>query len=213
MDFSKEPDDSPQGPHAANNGSWVPAPDHVDPSMTEVDAEVATAGPTRGSQGGGRRERASTKPTKQRSDAPPTIPVARSSARDTASTNGDAPTNTGAPAGEGTPTQRPGAPMGERATAGEEAPWVLRPHGLESDQVLGRWDQVQSGFVDDPHTSIREADALATEVTEAVVTALEEQRTALRATWDGAGDGGTETLRLALRDYRSFVRHLNGNTG
>lgn len=215
MDFSKEPDDSPKGPQSANNGSWVPAPDHVDPSVTEVDAEVTAPGPlpARESRGGGRRQRASAKPTEQRSGTPPTVPAARPSVRDAASTNGSAPTDTGVPAGGSASTQRPGPSPGERTTTGEEDPWVLRPRGLESERVLDRWNQVQSGFVDDPHTSIREADALAREVTEAVITALEEQRTALRATWDGAGDGDTEALRLALRDYRSFVRHLNGNTG
>lgn len=70
---------------------------------------------------------------------------------------------------------------------------------------------MQIGFVDDPRSSVVEADALAAEVAEAVVAALEERRTALRAAWDEAEGVDTEALRLALRDYRSFVRHLAGD--
>ena len=209
MDFSKEPDDSPKGPRTMDNGSWVPAPDHVDPSVTEVDGEVTTSAPLPARGGGGRRERASNRPKGQSSGTTPIVPAARSSVRDTTAANGDASTGTGAPTVGGISPRRPGGPEAQRATPGGEATWALRPRGLESDQVLDRWDRVQSGFVDDPHTAVREADALATEVTEAVISALEEQRTTLRAAWDGADDGDTETLRLALRDYRAFIGHLS----
>lgn len=201
MDFSKQPDDSPKSTRTENRGTRVPAPDHVDPSMRDVNAEVEDPGslPVREPQVGGVRGRTSTESTERRSDSTPTIPTARSSAK--------GPTSAGSSL-TGSPST---GPVGDRPTPRDEAPWELRPHGLDSNRVLDRWNQVQSDFVDDPHTSIREADALAGEVTEAVIAALEEQRTALRATWDGARGGDTEALRLALRDYRSFVRHLNGD--
>lgn len=203
MDFSKQPDDSPKNIRTEDRGTRVPAPDHVDPTMREVDAEVKNPDslPAREQKGGGVRSHASTESTKRRSDSTRTIPPARSATRDTVSANGKAP----ARHAERSP--------GEQSTTREGSGWKLRPRGMEPGRVLERWNHVQSDFVDDPQTSIREADALAAEVAEAVVTELEERRTELRSTWDGTGIEDTETLRLALRDYRSFVRHLSGDSG
>jgi hypothetical protein len=75
--------------------------------------------------------------------------------------------------------------------------------------VHDRWNEAQGEFVDDPPGSVREADALATEVADAVIAEIESRRTALRTAWDNAG-ADTEALRLALRDYRAFVKRLAG---
>jgi hypothetical protein len=89
----------------------------------------------------------------------------------------------------------------------------LRPHGMDEAEVRERWREIQGGFVDGPGESVLEADALAAEITEALVTALEQRRAELRAAWDGDERADTETLRLALREYRSFIRRLNGDEG
>ncbi|MGW9556188.1 hypothetical protein ACWGSK_16940 [Nocardiopsis sp. NPDC055551] len=169
MQTPKEPHDPPKDPASADGGPWLPAPDHVDPTTTEVEAVVKDPDPLpkrEPKSGAGRRKR---------------VPAAQKR-----------------PSSPGRPSKRDGEP------------WRLRPQGLEGSGVLDRWKEVQIGFVDDPRSSVAEADALAAEVAEAVVAALEERRTALRAAWDGAEDVDTEVLRLALRDYRSFVRHLSG---
>ncbi|AFR06295.1 hypothetical protein [Nocardiopsis alba] len=89
----------------------------------------------------------------------------------------------------------------------------LRPHGMDAAEVRRRWREIQGGFVDGPGESVLEADALAAEITEALVTALERRRAALRAAWDGDEKADTETLRLALREYRAFIQRLNGDEG
>ena len=89
-------------------------------------------------------------------------------------------------------------------------PWRLRPRGLDSREVRDRWVAAQGEFVDDPSQAVRDADALASRVAEAVVAEIEARRTELRSAWDGGSGTDTESLRVALRDYRSFVEHLAG---
>jgi hypothetical protein len=83
-----------------------------------------------------------------------------------------------------------------------------RPHGAKLERVRERWNATQGKFVDDPQGAVREADELAAEVADAVVAEIEERRSALRSAWKEGEGTDTESLRVALRDYRSFVEHL-----
>ncbi|WP_150251129.1 hypothetical protein [Nocardiopsis deserti] len=83
-----------------------------------------------------------------------------------------------------------------------------RTQGAKLERVRERWNATQGRFVDDPHGAVREADALAAEVADAVVAEIEERRSALRSAWNEGEGTDTESLRVALRDYRSFVEHL-----
>lgn len=187
MEKPKEPAHTPKDSTSADEGPWIPAPEHVDPSTTEVQAQVKDPEPLpkrEPKSGATRRKRV---PAAQKRPSPGT---------ETTSTPRSTPERSPSP---GRPSNRDGKP------------WRLRPRGLASSGIQDRWKEVQIGFVDDPRSSVVEADALAAEVAEAVVAALEERRTALRAAWDEAEGVDTEALRLALRDYRSFVRHLAGD--
>ena len=109
------------------------------------------------------------------------------------------------PEGQGTPG-RPAA--GQRPADG---PWDLGPRAMRTEDVRDRWSEAQGGFIDDPQQAVRDADALATEVADAVVAEIENRRSELRSAWsDGAGSD-TEALRIALRDYRTFVKRLIGD--
>ncbi|MFE6390109.1 hypothetical protein [Nocardiopsis dassonvillei] len=116
------------------------------------------------------------------------------------------------PGGRGTAPGRvpeqPGAGAGRPGSA--DGP---RARGAKLERVRERWNATQGKFVDDPHGAVREADALAAEVADAVVAEIEERRSALRSAWNEGEGTDTESLRVALRDYRSFVEHLvNTNT-
>lgn len=78
--------------------------------------------------------------------------------------------------------------------------------GWDADEVRRRWQDVQVAFVDDPRESVERADAM---VEEAVST-LSTRRRELVDNWKNAGQGDTERLRLALRDYRSLLERLTG---
>ncbi|NUP46733.1 MAG: hypothetical protein HOW97_05385 [Catenulispora sp.] len=69
---------------------------------------------------------------------------------------------------------------------------------------LDRWSDVQAGFIEDPHRSVTDADALLTEVVSAFQEAVEQRRARISAILsDGTAD--TEDLRLALLDYRAAI--------
>ncbi|MDT0326877.1 hypothetical protein [Nocardiopsis lambiniae] len=87
--------------------------------------------------------------------------------------------------------------------------WRPRPRGVDTELARRRLDGAITGFVDDPGSAVHEADALASEVADALVAEIESRRAALRAAWDEGAD--TETLRLALLSYRAFVRNLVGD--
>ncbi|WP_223830463.1 hypothetical protein [Nocardiopsis quinghaiensis] len=104
-------------------------------------------------------------------------------------------------------------PAPGRSTAGtDHGTWRIEPRGMDPEAVRNRWSEAQNKFVDDPHEAVRELDSLATEVADAVVAEIESRRSALRAAWNEDKGADTEALRLALRDYRSFVEHLVGGT-
>ncbi|WP_047868616.1 hypothetical protein [Nocardiopsis sp. RV163] len=116
------------------------------------------------------------------------------------------------PGGRGTAPGR----VSEQPGAGADRPGTAdgtRSRGAKLERVRERWNATQGKFVDDPHGAVREADALAAEVADAVVAEIEERRSALRSAWNEGEGTDTESLRVALRDYRSFVEHLvNTNT-
>ncbi|MCP3014926.1 hypothetical protein NGM33_16470 [Nocardiopsis dassonvillei] len=122
------------------------------------------------------------------------------------------------PAGHARPGGRGTAPgrAPEQPGAGADRPDAAdgpRARGAKLERVRERWNATQGKFVDDPHGAVREADALAAEVADAVVAEIEERRSALRSAWNEGEGTDTESLRVALRDYRSFVEHLvNTNT-
>jgi hypothetical protein len=68
-----------------------------------------------------------------------------------------------------------------------------------------RWDVVQRSFVDDPKQAVRDGDELVTQVIEALRQTFAAQRTEFEK---DTNPDGTETLRLALRRYRSFFERL-----
>lgn len=107
-------------------------------------------------------------------------------------------------------SRRPAQTKGAAQAGSSGESWRLRPRGLDPREVRDRWVAAQGEFVDDPSQAVRDADALASRVAEAVVAEIEARRTELRSAWDGGSGTDTESLRRALRDYRSFVEHLAG---
>jgi hypothetical protein len=95
---------------------------------------------------------------------------------------------------------------GRRGTGdGDEAPPLI-----DEEKVTGfrdRWQNVQTGFVDDPQQAVREADELVAAVISALATTFAEHKSELEGQWQ-QGEPATEELRIALRRYRSFFDQL-----
>jgi hypothetical protein len=71
-----------------------------------------------------------------------------------------------------------------------------------------RWDLVQRSFVDDPKRAVHAADELVNQVTRTVTESFSQQRSELEKSFAQAQSPTTESLRIALRQYRAFFERL-----
>ena len=86
-------------------------------------------------------------------------------------------------------------------------PDVLFPEN-EARDFRKRWEQVQTGFVDEPRTSVEQADQLVAAAIKRLAEMFAEARTRLEHEWDKGDNVSTEDLRQALRKYRAFFDRL-----
>ncbi|NEC18683.1 hypothetical protein [Streptomyces parvus] len=134
------------------------------------------------------------------------------------------------PIDTGTPVRSPGTPApAPRTVTGEETEPVAAdpvapdpvedgPHPgrplfapAEQEAFAARIQQAVTGFVEDPHRAVRDADATFEEVVADLGAALAERGRRLRSGKDGSGaDSGadTEDLRIALQHYRDLTERL-----
>lgn len=78
----------------------------------------------------------------------------------------------------------------------------------ENQAVQGRWETIQTGFVDDPRRAVEEADELVAEVVRRLTESFASERGRLEQQWDRGEDVSTEDLRVALQRYRDFFQRL-----
>jgi len=78
----------------------------------------------------------------------------------------------------------------------------------EANELRGRWDGIQVGFVDEPRKSVQEADALVSATITRLAEMFAAERQKLEEQWDRSENVSTEDLRLALQRYRSFFARL-----
>jgi hypothetical protein len=77
-----------------------------------------------------------------------------------------------------------------------------------AQQFRSRWDQVQSGFVDDPREAVRHGDELVAQVMKSLAESFAAERQKLEDQFRETDSASTENLRLAFRRYRSFFERL-----
>lgn len=80
--------------------------------------------------------------------------------------------------------------------------------GNEAEDFRGRWSQIQTSFVDEPRSSVQQADALVAEVMQQLAKMFADERSTLERQWESGDESDTEALRQALRRYRSFFDRL-----
>ncbi|HEY2017568.1 MAG TPA: hypothetical protein VGH38_28880 [Bryobacteraceae bacterium] len=97
--------------------------------------------------------------------------------------------------------------MAANTTANEEQAGPLLPGDFVQD-LRGRWDRVQTAFVDEPRSAVKEADELVAHAIKKLAESFANERTRLEQQWDRGDNVNTEDLRLALRKYRSFFQRL-----
>jgi len=77
-----------------------------------------------------------------------------------------------------------------------------------AEDFRSRWQEIQTGFVDDPHNSVENADELVEQVMDSITETFSRERTALEDQWNQGTESSTEDLRLAIKRYRSFFNRL-----
>jgi hypothetical protein len=133
-------------------------------------------------------------------DAPPSAPAPDGDSRaeedldERAAEAADRPTREEAPAA---PTDREdGASAEPLVDTGQAA------------EFRGRWESIQTSFVDEPRRAVEQADALVAELMQQLAETFSRERKTLEGQWDRGDDVSTEDLRVALRRYRSFFDRL-----
>lgn len=81
-------------------------------------------------------------------------------------------------------------------------------NGELSRDFRAQWNNIQTGFVDEPRTSVERADELVAQLMQRLAQSFSEQRSELEKQWDASEQISTEELRLALQRYRSFFERL-----
>ena len=77
-----------------------------------------------------------------------------------------------------------------------------------TDSFQSQWTEIQTKFVDDPRTAVKEADGLVAEVIKGIAEIFAEERAELETQWSQGEDVDTEDLRLILKRYRTFFHRL-----
>lgn len=95
-----------------------------------------------------------------------------------------------------------GAPATE---AGAETHTLIAPDRARDYQA--RWNAMKGKFVDEPHTAVRDADTLVTEVLDELHQVFHRQRAELERGLDD-GRSSTEDLRQSLGRYRGLLDRL-----
>jgi hypothetical protein len=78
----------------------------------------------------------------------------------------------------------------------------------EAQSMRTRWNDVQTGFVDEPRHAVEQADGLVADAIRRLAEVFADERRKLEEEWDRGGDVSTEDLRVALQRYRSFFDRL-----
>jgi hypothetical protein len=106
-------------------------------------------------------------------------------------------------------------PMSVAVTETHQAPTGANP-GLpeplltreETEHLRARWMEIQGKFVDEPQSSVQQADELVSEVLKIIIQRFASEHSSLEGQWNQGVDVSTEDLRQALQHYRSFFNRL-----
>ena len=77
-----------------------------------------------------------------------------------------------------------------------------------AEDYRARWTAVQGSFVDDPREAVEQGDELVAQVMKSLAESFAAEREELEGQLGESGEASTETLRVALRRYRSFFERL-----
>jgi hypothetical protein len=98
-------------------------------------------------------------------------------------------------------------PATDAASDAEPEPARDAPAAGDSTSADTRWHEILTMFVDDPRSSVELAAGLVGDSAEALVMSIQGRLQALLSAWQG-DDAGTEDMRIALQQYRTFWNRI-----
>ena len=101
------------------------------------------------------------------------------------------------PATEPRPVGRVGGPGEVRATNGGMDMWP------DMSGFHGRFEQIQSEFIEDPKSAVKNAEKLMEEMLDHITRSMRERMKTMHR--DTEGNSDTEQLRQTMRGYKEFV--------
>jgi len=78
----------------------------------------------------------------------------------------------------------------------------------ETADLRNRWQNIQTSFVDEPQSTVKQADELVASTIKRLAEIFANERSRLEKEWSQGDTVSTEDLRQALRRYRSFFDRL-----
>jgi hypothetical protein len=90
--------------------------------------------------------------------------------------------------------------------AGDGEPRLLPED--QGSEFQGRWESIQTTFVDDPRSAVENADSLVADLMQQLANGFAHEREKLEGQWSRGEDVSTEDLRVVLQRYRSFFQRL-----
>ena len=105
-------------------------------------------------------------------------------------------------------SQQPRAPETADLNRTNEERLVPLLSSNDANDFRSRWQEIQTGFVDEPRRAVAQADELVAEIMQNLAKSFSDQRSRLESVWEHSDKVSTEDLRVALRSYRSFLERL-----
>ena len=107
-------------------------------------------------------------------------------------------------------TSQNSAAPGRHETDDRERTESVSPlfESTETETFRSRWHAIQTQFVDEPRSSVEQADELVAATMKRLAEVFASERENLEKEWDRGEDISTEDLRIALQRYRSFFDRL-----
>ena len=75
-------------------------------------------------------------------------------------------------------------------------------------ELQARWNDIQTGFVDEPRSAVQHADSLVASTMQQLAEAFARERSQLEQQWSRGDSVSTEDLRVSFQRYRSFFRRI-----
>jgi hypothetical protein len=97
---------------------------------------------------------------------------------------------------------------GDRPVVSEEEERAPLFSPQDAEALRERWNDIQTGFVDEPRPTVERADELVAELMKRLAESFAQERGDLERQWDRGEQISTEDLRVTLRRYRSFFDRL-----